>query len=63
MKSKRPKRTGDLIETRTLQFSVGLPGRQFRQLDQLAHEAGRTRSGYARDILSRHLAQVDRKAA
>ncbi len=45
------------------QFSVSLPIPERRKLDRLAKDECRTRSGYVRRIIQRHLSEVDQKAA
>jgi metal-responsive CopG/Arc/MetJ family transcriptional regulator len=57
--NKAQSKAGDLIETRKAQFSVGLPGHQFRRFDKLAKRAGCSRSEFAAEILTRHM---DREA-
>lgn len=52
---KAQSKAGDPIETRKAQFSVGLPGHQFRRFDRLAKRAGRSRSEYAAAILTAHM--------
>jgi predicted DNA-binding protein len=45
------------------QFSVTLPDRDRRKLDRLARADGRSRSGYVKRIIDRHLDEVDRKVS
>jgi predicted DNA-binding protein len=45
------------------QFSVSLPIRERRKLDRLAKDDGRSRSGYVKRLIQRHLSEVGGKAA
>jgi hypothetical protein len=45
------------------QFSVGLPGPQFKELTKLAQREGRSRASYAGDVLAKHIAELKVKAA
>lgn len=45
------------------QFSVNLPGPKFARLTKLADADGRSRSDYAGRVLSKHLEELEAKAA
>jgi predicted DNA-binding protein len=45
------------------QFTVCVPPRNLRRLNELAKRDGRTRSNYVEQVLARHIRDVEGKAA
>jgi hypothetical protein len=58
----RPSKGSDPVQLPKSQFSVGLPGPQFKELTKLAQREGRSRASYAGDVLAKHLADLKAKA-